>query len=67
MKGAVCGAGYAYPFGLPDFTSGFHTGLKKYLHPCVQNLCPHKIQTDRHCKDIFHLTFLFFISNLCYY
>jgi len=26
MMGAVCGAGYAYPFGAPDFTSGFHRG-----------------------------------------
>jgi len=27
MTGAVCGAGYAYPFGAHDFTSGFHRGL----------------------------------------
>jgi len=26
MMGAVCGAGYAYPFTTPDFTSGFHRG-----------------------------------------
>jgi len=24
MTGAACRAGYAYPFGTPDFTSGFH-------------------------------------------
>jgi len=26
MIGDVCGAGYAYPSGAPDFTSGFHRG-----------------------------------------
>jgi len=24
--GCLCGAGYSYPFGAPDFTSGFHRG-----------------------------------------
>jgi len=26
MTGAACGAGNAYLFGAPDFTSGFHRG-----------------------------------------
>jgi len=26
MAGAACGAGNAYSFGAPDFTSGFHRG-----------------------------------------
>jgi len=26
MTGAACEAGYAYPSGAPDFTSGFHRG-----------------------------------------
>jgi len=24
MTGAACGTGHAYPYGAPDFTSGFH-------------------------------------------
>jgi len=26
MTGAACGAGNAYPYGAPDFTSDFHRG-----------------------------------------
>jgi len=28
MTGVACGAGYAYPFRAPDFTSGFHRGSR---------------------------------------
>jgi len=33
MTGAACGAGNAYTFGAPDFTSGFHRG------PCCLVIC----------------------------
>jgi len=34
MTGAACGAGNAYLFGAPNFTSGFHRGS------CCPVFCP---------------------------
>jgi len=34
MTGAAGGAGNAYPFGAPDFTSGFHRGLWIWSFDC---------------------------------
>jgi len=45
MTGAACGAGNAYSFGAPDFTSGFHRG----------SCCPVI------CVSLFHVMVVFVI------